>query len=184
MNHPRAGFGSGTLLEARLIRRISGQTLRRHGGMLAVDEIGWWFFGLAESGGEQKMIGGQRARRICTRGVAGQRQRLATATVPVDFAPLARPTGLWHPGCAAEALERRGMVPDFREAGFADSRKAQSRDGFRRMTWKHFPRRGDVQKAPTPAVHASLRAARVIVGHDVVYDETAAEPRARLRPWR
>src|SRR6516162_6850632 len=97
------------------------------------------------------------------RRIAGQREGLAAATAPVDLAPLARAAGLGHPRRAAEPREGRRVVPDFREAGFADGRKAQSRKGLRRMARQHLARRGDVQKTPAPAAHASLRAMRMIV---------------------
>src|SRR5271156_4210 len=112
--------------------------------MLAIDEIGPRLLGLAASGREQLVIWGQRAGGIGAGGVAGQREGLAAATAPVDLAPLARAAGLGHPRGAAETRESRGLVPDLREARLGDGRKAQTRQGLRRMARQHFACRRDV----------------------------------------
>jgi len=109
-----------------------------------MDEIGRRLLGTVARGGKQSVIWGQRAGGIGAGGVAGQREGLAAATAPVDLAPLARAAGLGHPSRAAETSENRGVVPDLREARLGDGRKAQTRQGLRRMARQHFARRRDV----------------------------------------
>ena len=70
--------------------------------MLAVDELGCRYFGLAARTVEDRVIGGQPANRVGAGGIAGQCEGLAAATAPVDLAPLTGAAGLGHPPRAAE----------------------------------------------------------------------------------
>src|SRR5262249_2417772 len=61
------------------------------------------------------MIGRELAYRISGRGIAGERECLATAAAEVDLAPRTARARFLHPGGAAEGVEGGRVRPDIGE---------------------------------------------------------------------
>src|SRR4051812_9484818 len=95
---------SGAMVAARLQRAT---------GKVAIDKAvvvgGGLKLGLLE---DLLMHRRQRAGRVGIAGIAGQRERLATAAAEIDFPELATLAGLGHPAGAAITVERLGVLPD------------------------------------------------------------------------
>src|SRR5256885_16007351 len=115
---------------------------RRLGGPLrvlvaahpAIDELRRRVLGRRDGGGEIAALDGAMADRIRRRRIAGQREGLAAAAAPIDFAALAGAAGLEHPISATEAVERIGLTPDLAQAHGPDRREVEARQRLRRMT--------------------------------------------------
>ena len=122
-------------------------------------------------GGHLRAIGREMANRIGRGGIPGKREGLAAAAAEVLVAPRAAYAGLFHPCGAAKGVECRRECPDFGQRVGAHRPEFKTRDALRRMARQHFADRRHVERPPTPAPHARLGIAGVVVGHHGVDDD-------------
>ena len=171
--------------EQGLIFQIIRKTREKHrtatssdcrGRMLAIGEGRRDGFRLVARCGEKLVVEGKRAGGVGAVCVAGEREGLAAAACPVDFAPLARAAWLRHPSGSAKSLKGRGATPDLPQACLPDGGKLQSRQGLRRVARQYFTGWADIQETPAPAAHAGFWPVGVIVRHDIIDDQSASQP--------
>src|SRR5690606_41315090 len=89
-------------------------------------------------------------------GVAGNGQRLTTASPPIDFPSLATAAELRHPVGASEGVEGGTVVPDVRQPVVLNIPELQPRKGCRCVTRQYLTRRRYIHGLTAPGGHARL----------------------------
>src|SRR5438552_10441377 len=86
-------------------------------------------------------------------GRSRNRERLTTATAPIDLTAIAASARLAHPFGAAKRIEGRRILPDLRKALLFHVPEFKARYGFGRMTGQHPARRCHVERLASPYAH-------------------------------
>src|SRR4026209_311101 len=117
---------------------------------------------------DQVMLRRKIATRICIGRIAREQVSLAATTAEVPA--LLGTTAAWllHPGVAAEVIETGRVVPDPPDTRLADAGQCQVGQNARRVTWQRYAIRCDREKHRTQTIHARLRSALEVIGHDEI----------------
>src|SRR5229473_3841146 len=124
---------------------------------------------------DQMVQGCQLADRIGRTRIARQQKGLAAAPAEIFFAAVARAAGLGHPLLATKFLKCFGTLPDPIERVFAHVVEAHARNHACRMTRQCAAGGVDQQQLASPAAHAGLGEAGMIIGNDRVDADLAAK---------
>src|SRR6185503_4171931 len=116
----------------------------------------------------QVMVRREIANRICIGRIAREQVSLAATTAEVPA--LLGTTAAWllHPGVAAEVIETGRVVPDPPDTRLAYAGQCQVGQHARRVTWERYAIRCNREKHRTQTLHACLRSALEVIGHDEI----------------
>src|SRR4051812_35669160 len=114
------------------------------------------------------MMWRELANRIRIRRVAGEQVGLAAASAEISGLLRTAATRLLHPCFAAEVIEARRVEPDPLDACISYAGKFEVRQHARGVTRKGGAVRRNTEEDRTQAVHARLRPALEVVGHDEI----------------
>src|SRR5581483_4782550 len=138
----RDGFGSVNSSRSAQPSAVEGVSINRLAG-----------FRCAQGGGNPVMEGREAADGIGGARIAGNHERLASASAEIDRAVRAAPARFLHPVLSAKGVERGGVAPYFLERAVADAVEAQAHNHGGGVTREHESRGGYADITARPSAH-------------------------------